>query len=323
MMAREGEDQDGIRHSREDLSPMELSRSVRQLADALDLLANLIEQQKNKEAVNFLKEFALILNRRLPGTSENPEMVQDRKMIRDKFEKGFLNQWLSKRNIIAAGGSGSLKVDAYLSEASHFLARHYQELKPFYQQLKIHSNRRKDFRSKVHLSSIEYIQKWCDMLHEFKLIDGYKKTGSEFFVEIAEIHKATHFIQGYWLEVLLRSTVSQLMAQYLHSIDHFDLLSQLGIQLPDGQRSEIDLLLMINGEVYWFECKSGTLGEYYEKFSRQGGLMNLDERSSFLVYPEANPNMATHLRVQSKMSFLTATGLKEQLEENIFKPLSL
>jgi hypothetical protein len=159
-------------------------------------------------------------------------------------------------------------------------------------------------------------------LHQIKLIDGFQQSENEIFVEIAEIHKATHFIQGYWLEILLRSTVARLMTEYLPAVQTFDLLSQVGIQLPDGQRTEIDLLLMVNREVFWFECKSGTLGDYYGRFERQGGMMNLDERHSFLVYPEANPNMATHLRVRSRMSFLTATGLKDQLEDKIFKMLT-
>ncbi|MBK9961549.1 MAG: hypothetical protein IPP06_09565 [Saprospiraceae bacterium] len=83
-------------------------------------------------------------------------------------------------------------------------------------------------------------------------------------IEIAEIHDATMFIYGHWLEILLRSKLASLLHKNLDRLESFDLLSQVVILKPDGTNSELDLLLMINERVYWFECKSGVIKDYFE-----------------------------------------------------------
>ncbi|MBK9270714.1 MAG: hypothetical protein IPM48_03885 [Saprospiraceae bacterium] len=304
-----------------DQKEQKVPEAFRELANALIDFITLISSQNLEERDQYIKELALVMKRMAKTPPPSDELVGFREMARMKFKKGAITQWMNSKKFTIAGGSDSLKVDAYLHQVSDYLALHYSELKPFYETLKLAQNRRKDFRFKMQKSSLRYIGEWCKKLSQLELIDRYHFNRDEVVVEIAEIHKATQFIMGYWLEVLLRSKVAELLRKHLQHIQNFDFLSQTGVMRPDGKNTEIDLLLMVNQKFFWFECKSGNIASYYQKFASQREFLGLDPAQSFLVCQEADPNKSLHVMKVSGMNSLYATELVEQLEKYIFEPL--
>jgi len=226
---------------------------------------------------------------------------------------------VGKHNIITADYIENLKVDDYLFAAVEYLADHYQHLHAFYKQLKYHQNIRKNFTHHTSANSISYIKKWCTMLQQHHLIDAFKIENENIYIDIAEVHNATYFIYGYWLELLLRREIAQLLHQHLSHIQSFDIISQASVMLPDKQLTELDLLLMVNNQVYWFECKSGTIQTYYEKFNQHRKIMKLDAQHAFLIIPHRDANIALQTQKRSGMTTLYGIELEQQLQEIIFK----
>ena len=196
-------------------------------------------------------------------------------------------------------------------------------LEDFYKQLKRHQGLKKDFVFKTPRRSVLYIRKWVMMLFQNKIIDAYKFLDNEHIdVDIKQIHDATWFIQGFWLEIFLRSELAQLMRAYLPHIKTFDILAQAHLVLPGDFSSEIDLLLMLNDKVYWFECKSGNIGEYYKKFKKEKHLMKLPMNHSFLVMPDMDANRDLAVKKQAEMTPLHADNINKELKKHIFDKLT-
>lgn len=296
-----------------------LTQSLLELSEAIKKLADVLSIQSKADNEIHIRQFALIVNRfsQTAGQLQQPANLTN-ESVKKKHEKGYIVKWLKQKNIISVDSVDNLKADEYLHQAVDYLAEHYNHLKDFYKQLKYQQNIRKNFTHKTTQQSINYIQKWCNMLQQHQLIDRFElPNDSEIFVDIAEVHTATNFIYGYWLEVLLRREIAQWMHKNLDKIHSFDIVSQAHILKPDRTKSEIDLLLMLNQRIYWFECKSGIIKEYYAKFNEHRNLFHLNEKQSFLVIPHKDSNIALEARKRADMTTLFGTELELQLEESI------
>ena len=108
------------------------------------------------------------------------------------------------------------------------------------------------------------------------------------------------------------------MRKNIDKISSFDIMAQVEVQTPDRKTSELDLLLMINEKIYWFECKSGQIGaKYYNLFKKHKKYLQLPELQSFLLVPEMNLNQAEAVKQRSGMTLLYATQLENQLNKQI------
>lgn|GEM_PF-3529505 len=295
------------------LNSTTLSSSLRQLADALDQLADVIEKQKTVDNETHVKQLSVIVKRFSDKTAvlSQPTELD----ITAKYKKGFLKQYLQQRNIQSAKYLENLKADAYLNDAAHYMMQHYEHLKEFYKQLKKRQYLRQNFTFKTNAQALQFINNWCKLLHSNKIIDHYRMASANtVFVDVSEVHQAALFILGYWLEVLLRSKVAAFLKKNIAAIAQFDILSQMEIAKPDGTVSELDLMLMLNGNVFWFECKSGQIGgDYMHLFAHHRQLLQLDSQHSFLMIPEPNVKVVSNLQKQSGMTVLFATEADEQI----------
>ncbi|MBK7304088.1 MAG: hypothetical protein IPI90_12785 [Saprospiraceae bacterium] len=302
-------------------SPNEqLSESLLELSDSLERLANTWLKQKEADMHVQVKEFSVLVNKfQKTVKGALPDQRDEAAIIKAKHKKNFIISWLKAINVQAVDYANTLKAQTYLIDTADYLAHNFEHLKEFYTTLKYQQNLKRDFKFKTARSSLGYIKQWCTMLSKNKLLDKFSEDRSNNLeIEIAEIHDATMFIYGHWLEILLRSKLASLLHKNLDRLESFDLLSQVVILKPDGTNSELDLLLMINERVYWFECKSGVIKDYFEKFKEHKNLLKLPQEQSFVVVPEKDPNIAIHVRKRSEMTCLNSTELELQLEQHIF-----
>ena len=295
-----------------------LSQALIELSDAIEQLAVLLAKQKTTENQIGIKELAVVTRRfKQLGKELSKTQQTTRKTIQEKQRKGHLIKFLAEKGIYAGNYIDSLLTDKHLYNAADYLADHYRQLENFYKQLKRSQILKKDLTLKANSIHIEYIKKWSEILHKNKLIDGYVSyNNNRMEIDIAEIHRATKFINGYWLEVFLRSEISQFFRKNLDKIQSFDILAQVEVQMPDKKTSELDLLIMLNEQVYWFECKSGRVGkEYYSLFKKHRKYMQLPRTRSFLLVPDMNLNQAEALDKKAGMTLLYATQLPFQLKK--------
>lgn len=297
----------------------QISKSLLELSDAIEQLAFSIAQQKSENAEYSAKEFE-ILSKRFKEVENKISNQDEKNIIYEKFKKGAIIQWLSSKGISIGKNIDNLKVDEKLYTVADFLSDHYFQLEEFYQTLKRHQVLKRNFLSKNQNSAINYIKKWCTLLHENKLIDAfYCFDDGRINIDISEIYKATHFINGYWLEIFLRKEIAKFIMQNIHKIQSFDILAQVELVKPDYSSSEFDLLLMVNNKYFWFECKSGEIGIYYQRFAEHRKILNLSQNQSFIVVPKMQMNQPKIAMKRSGMRMLYATNLEHQLA-NILLP---
>ncbi len=289
-----------------------ISQSLIELSDAIEQLALMIAEQNGISSEQSDKQFEII-TKKFNKTARKINKKTD--FYKPFHHKGFLQDWLFKKNIYIGKSINDLYVDEKLYAVSDFLADHYFQLKPFYEQLKRSQCVKRDFKLKSTNKNIKYIRKWCNMLHRNKIIDSFNVLNNGLVdIDIAEIHNATLFINGLWLEIFLRKEIGKLLRNNLQKIESYDILAQVEIVKPNKKNSEIDLLLMLNGEIFWFECKSGEITRtYYKRFAEHKKLFGLS--NAYLVTPQMNFNQAEKVKEQSGLEMLYATSLDKQLEQ--------
>ncbi len=309
------------------MNQIPLSQILLDLSDALEELALILAKQKVHDPELYAR-FRQI-NRKIYSSEQRLRAAKTssaRKILRKAYNKNFLRQWLIERNIKIGKAIDSFKVDNRLYQVADFLADHYNQLEDFYKKLKISQVRKKDeFTFTSTRAYITYIRRWAEMLLKAKLIDGFETVNDNTIeVDIALIKEATAFINGLWLEVFLRKEIARFMLQNAGKIITFDVLSDIQITLPNQQAGEMDVLVMINGKVFWFECKSGQIGRnYYEKYDYiNRHVLHLDNGYSFLLLPQMQMHQPQTIEQRTGMKAVFATDLDKQLPL-VFNPAFL
>lgn len=291
-------------------------QSLLELSDAIEQLATTIAQQKNSDQLIQQKQLSVITQKfNYAKKLLQPEgQEESTALIRQKYQKGFLKSHLEQHDIFISTTIENLRADENLYRAVDFLQDHFEQLKEFYTHLKRSQVLKKNFNHKSTTQATRYIQDWCKILHHHKIIDGFKViSDSEIFVDTAQIIQATSFINGYWLEVLLRREIALFLHQNLSNIHSFDILSQTTILKQDQSNTELDLLLMINQKIYWFECKSGQISGYFERYKITKQDLNIPDNQAFLVIPAQDIHIPLHAKKRSNMLTLFGTELETQL----------
>lgn len=223
-----------------------ISKSLVELSDAIEQLAMIIAQQKDLDKELYVKPLSLLVNK----VRESTDVLQDQIVLSNqdgKFQKGYIEDWLQSKNIYVGKGKSTLKVSEKLYRVADYLCDHYNHLESFYAQLKRHQVLKKDFVALSKKESIKYIRNWCNMLHRNKIIDSFTKLDQyKTDIDINEIHEATLFINGNWLEVYLRKELSLWMKTHMDKIFSYDVLTQVEIVKPSLRNTEVDLFVMIN-----------------------------------------------------------------------------
>ena len=298
-----------------------LSQALLELSDAIEQLALALAKQSNEDRETGIRKIAVVtkhfkkIQRQILEQSDAGEL---KLLIKQKHNIGWLKKFLAQRYIITGQHLNHLRVDHKLLEAARFLAQHYLELEDFYRQLKRHQYLKKDFEMLTNSQSLRYIRQWSEMLHKNKIIDAFALTGNNIDVDVNLIKQATAFINGYWLEILLRGEIARFLREHVHRIDSFDIMAQVRIQKNNTKTSELDVLLMLNEKVYWFECKSGHIGsKYYKRFKKHLDQLQIPPGNAFLLVPEMNMNQAEYVKKQTGMILLYATDLHTQLRQKL------
>lgn len=292
-----------------------LTRALRELADSIDQLADLVETQRGLDQEEPVKMLGVIRQRfgQLTGPA-----AWSSEVLAERHIRGFLRRWLHTRQVVPARGDESLKGSGYLEDTARYLAQNFEHLDEFYKRLKTGQSRKRNFTYRGSRVALPYIKQWCKMLKSERLIDNVIEKSDEVFIDVAEVAQAVSFINGYWLEILLRAKVAKVLKENAAKVECYDVLSQVHVVKPDGTVTEIDLLLMINEQTYWFECKSGEIGTYYDLFKTHRRLLGLSERQSVAVVPEDNVDLIANFRQRSGMKCFGAGRLEEQLTHLIF-----
>jgi hypothetical protein len=96
----------------------------------------------------------------------------------------------------------------------------------------------------------------CSLFRSNGLLEHYRvDTAADRIVgAVADDERAFHFISGDWLEKAIRVNVSHFL-----NLDGtpVELVENVEIRRPDGRNFELDVVMAIDGVLYWWEAKCG------------------------------------------------------------------
>jgi hypothetical protein len=290
--------------------PDALSATLRELAEALEQLAVVIDEQKIADQNVHLQRLSVLVKR----FNQASDLLLKNE-IAAKHRKGFLLNFLHHHGIETGDYRTDLNADKSLLQVADFLAGNFGQLKEFYNRLKYQQGQGKDFRFSNAGAALRYIRSFCNMLQKHRLIDQFRELDhAHIEVEVSTVATAIGFVNGYWLEILLRGRLAQQLKTQLDGIRTFDLLTNCEIVKPDNTPSELDLLLMMNEAIFWFECKSGHIGgEYIERFAEHRRLLGLPRDHCYLLIPESNAGTVRNMREADAMKVMDTRDLDTHL----------
>ena len=309
-------------------SPQSIAQILKELSDALEELAYIIAEQKNTDRTQAVSKIKVLTGKiksfrpkpSTTGPDETPGQI-----LKKAYNKNYLRNWLIEKNVHIGKALENISVEDKLYRTAAFLAEHYNTLENFYKELKRKQVRKiEEFKFVGTRSSINYIRRWAEMLVQNKLLDAFEplnELGIE--VDTALIKEATAFINGMWLEIYLRRQIVDFLMRNYQQVNAFDVLSDLHVTLPNGKSGELDLLLMLNNQIFWFECKSGQIGnEYYEKYAYiNRRVLQLPEEHAFLVIPQMRMHQPREIKERTGMIPIFATDLDDYLDYALKKAL--
>ena len=121
--------------------------------------------------------------------------------------------------------------------------------------------------------------------------------------------RVTNFFTGGWLERYVLLTAVKHAEQRLPESLHPATLTQVVVELPDHQETELDVLLGLPDRMLWFECKTGDWQNHATKFGRVARHLGIPPRHTALVLLDRMGD--TEKKSASVLSTMTAIHPEE------------
>lgn len=189
--------------------------------------------------------------------------------------------------------------DEVIDSLSEFLGSRYSALRETLALIKQRMQATGSFSQRLEgrpAEEISSICQFCHRLHELAFLSDYRYRKSPRFLLHATVSSspvAQRFFSGQWLERYILIAARRLIESAFPSAFHCWLLNPQVI-LPNGTNFEFDVLVWIEGELFWIEAKTGEYQQYVEKYSRVARLMEPNVHP-FMVLTEVAPPVCEHL----------------------------
>jgi len=302
----------------------------------------------NEEEILTLKRIAEALERiadSLENTGVSPQTVQAESTDDDEstenvfpvfkteeIDVNILIEKLAEKGITVKTFVERDEENTSLDYISKFMGTRYSEIKKVYETMKRYLNKPNGFHLDMKNSTQNEITASCQLcnnLYEIAFLSEYKYDKSpKFFIHATpnKIPIAINFLTGHWLEIFIRRIIQDSLNSIPADIEYTYLINPQ-ILLPNGDDFELDVVFLINGEIFWVEGKTGNYQHYINKYSEIAGLMNLDKDHSYMVLTDVlNPNTAYILSKTFNMTIIPVEEFREEinyiLRENLGLPLN-
>lgn len=241
-----------------------------------------------------------------------------------KERQKIIIDFLLSRNIEIKYIPPEDEADEILDNISIFMGNRFNLIKPFLEQLKAQMNLGGTIKMNLKNKSQEEISSICQLctrLYEIAFLEEYTYLKSPRYLLFARpnrIPKVLNFFSGEWLERFIRSQAVSLIKQ-VNSNLHFSYISNIQIKLPNKDDFELDFLLEIENEIYWFEAKSGDYQRYIDKYSKVSKMLDLDIHHSFMVLTDISETGAEALKKLFNMNVVKVEKFSEEFLNCVLK----
>ena len=296
---------------------------LKRIAIALEKIANHLELNDSND---------------LNDLNVGSEFKQDNEDVLEKNEHTFKKEEIDVNILIDKLKENEITVKTFvdrdeentsLDNISNFMGTRYGDIKRVYETMKRYLNKPRGFSLDLKNASQNEITASCQLcknLYDIAFLSDYKYDKSpKFFIHATpnRIPIAINFLTGHWLEIFIRKTIQDCLFSIPADVE-FTYLINPQIILPNGDDFELDVLFLINGEIFWVEGKTGNYQHYINKYSEVANLMNLNKDHSFMVLTDViHPNTAFILSKTFNMTIIPVEDFNEEIRYVICENLGI
>ncbi len=238
-----------------------------------------------------------------------------------KKDNKNLIAFLNSRGIEVRTFSDEDDSDSLLDNIACFMGDKYSNIQVVYEQMKSNMNSGKT----VHINMQNFSQadicastNLCTQLYSLAFLSDYKYFKSPKYLLNARVNKLPHvlnFMSGGWLERYIKISIEKMLIK--HRLE-YSYLKNPKITLPNGNEFELDVLFEVDGEIFWFESKTGEYQKHINKYSKIGkDIMKLGGDRSFLVLSDINETLEKDLASVFDITVSSVENFKAKFEEKI------
>ncbi|MGM9794889.1 MAG: hypothetical protein ACI3ZZ_01530 [Candidatus Aphodosoma sp.] len=215
-----------------------------------------------------------------------------------------------------------------LKSLSLFMGNKYEYISDIYKKIKARLGDGRTITANLRNKSQEEISstcQFCTLLYNIAFLSEYKYRKSPNYILYAKPNrdpKVINFLTGHWFELyvktLFENEIINLISNYNNNIK-WGCLSNPQIKLPNGDYFELDILCSVNGEIFWFEVKTGPYQDYISKYSNIADLLDIDDEHRFLVLMTTTIEDCNRLSRVFNMNVVSINNIKEVIEKTLSK----
>lgn len=293
----------------------ELLRILERIASSLEKISNILDER----GINTFKDSNI--SKFLPTSNEDKEGMDTEEITERQY---IIEKYLSSRNITVKHINQEDEANRIKENIALFIGNRYNSIKIFFDQVKKNMNSGGSIKMDLKNKPQEDISNICQlatMLHEIAYLEEYEYQKSPKYLLFAKpnrIPQAINFFSGQWLEIFIRSQVSILIRQTNPNIK-YSYITNPQVKLPNGDDFELDILFEIEGEIYWFEAKTGDYQRYVEKYSKISRILNLNRDHSFMILTDIRETATQALTSLFGMNVIKIENFSKEFQKMIEK----
>jgi hypothetical protein len=207
-------------------------------------------------------------------------------------------KWLNTRNLEVISYHRSSPIDTIFNNIALSLGKQYDILKPLYGAIKRSAAQGVSSSLNVQGKSQAELSLWtrfCSEMRDKGMLSQYRYDRVKRLIQLNVQPRGDiqNFFTGNWFERYTCQTIIEILKRRK---DLYSVLINPRVQLPNGDRFELDLLFLVNDQPLWLECKTGKDShEHLKKYSNHRRMLAVPTSRSFLVMLEIEQSMAEDL----------------------------
>lgn len=254
------------------------------------------------------------------GTAEHPQSPESPALTPDGSPS--ILAFLASRGIQVKSFQAKEELDDVLDTLAAFMGNRYPYIKKLYETIKRDTNQGKGFQLLMKNASQEEVSYSCHLghsLHKIAFLSNYKYLKAPKFLYTGRVNRiptAINFLTGQWLERYIKTEIIQVIRKQSSSLPYSYLMNPR-ITLPNGDDFELDVLFEVDGEIFWFEAKTGEYQQYVNKYKKMAQVLGLDSEHAFMVLLDVSEQDCMTLQKLFSMQVVNQAQFSEVFQASL------
>jgi hypothetical protein len=211
--------------------------------------------------------------------------------------------------------------DTKVNQMTWYMGERFESIEPFLATLKRHINGA-EFRfsmANFHQRQISDVCQFSTIAHTLGFLARYQYHSKQRTIVgcVTAIPKVQNFFNGLWFERYIVQKINNIINLYEQHVQqrlNIVMLENVIIVLSNGDQHEIDLLVSVNDEIYYFEAKTGDIdGSFYQKYIKIAGFLDIPKERIIVVRARTTVSEARNQGI-----LVCSIGVFEQRMRSVF-----